>query len=237
MSQTHQKRAVALLSAGLDSTVSLLLAKQDGWDIQLAITFDYGQRAAVQENSRAAYLAMHYGVPHQSISLPWFAEFKSGGALLNRHEALPNPDASELSDTIIGKTHASQVWVPNRNGVMVEIAAAFAEDLGASAVIVGFNKEEAATFPDNSKDYLDALNRSLSFSTQQKVQVVSPTLTWDKVQIVKVATDRNLPLHLLWSCYENRDKMCGLCESCMRLKRSLKENEVSFESYFEDPLY
>jgi 7-cyano-7-deazaguanine synthase len=226
------KRAVALLSSGLDSSVALAMALDQGWEIALALTFDYGQRAAEREIAQAAALASHFKVAHRVLRLAWFRDFGHGGSLIRRSEPLPHPKPSELSDLEYGKTSAKAVWVPNRNGVFLEIGAGFAEDCGAEAIVVGFNREEAAAFPDNSGAYLLALTEALKFSTANQVRVVSPTVALDKTKIVTEALRMEFPLDQIWSCYEGGPRMCRQCESCRRLERALAANGVEPDAYF-----
>lgn len=226
------KRAVAVLSAGLDSSVALALAREQGWTVALALTFDYGQRAAEREVTQAHAIAAHFNIPHRTLHLPWFREFSHGGSLIRRAAPLPYPERRDLSDPEYGKNSAKAVWVPNRNGTFLEIAAGFAEDLQAEALIVGFNREEAQTFPDNSREYLEALNRALSFSTATQVRIASLTVDLDKTAIVAEAVRLKFPLNLVWSCYECGRKMCRKCESCRRLERALEANGLDAHAYF-----
>lgn len=204
-------KGVAILSGGLDSTVSLAAATRR-MDVVLALTFDYGQRAAKRERAASAKIARHYEIPHRVIAIPWLAGL-TGTALVNRRAKLPKNELSERS--------AKAVWVPNRNGVFIEIAAAHAESLGAARLITGFNKEEAATFPDNSPAYVSAVNRALSFSTANGVEVVSFTGALDKKGIVALGRRLDAPLRHIWPCYEGGRAWCGECESCLRSLRAL----------------
>lgn len=204
-------KGVAILSGGLDSTVSLAAATRK-MDVVLAITFDYGQRAAKRERAAAAAIAKHYRIPHRVIAVPWLAEL-TGTALVNRRAELPRNEMSVRS--------AKAVWVPNRNGVFIEIAAAHAESMGATRLITGFNKEEAVTFPDNSPEYVAAVNRALSFSTANGVRVVSFTGNLEKKGIVRLGRRLGAPLEHLWPCYEGGRTWCGQCESCLRSRRAL----------------
>ena len=88
-------------------------------------------------------------------------------------------------------------------------------------VIAGFNAEEAVTFPDNSPAFISAANKALSYSTLSRVQVLSPTSDLNKTEIVRLGMEIDAPLDLVWSCYEGGEVMCGVCESCMRLRRAL----------------
>jgi 7-cyano-7-deazaguanine synthase len=204
-------KGVAILSGGLDSTVSLAAATRK-MDVVLALTFDYGQRAAKRERDASAKIAKHYKIPHRVIAIPWLAALTST-ALVNRGARLPVNEMSERS--------AKAVWVPNRNGVFIEIAAAHAESLGATRLITGFNKEEAVTFPDNSPAYVRAVNHALSFSTANGVRVVSFTSTLEKKGIVNLGRRLNAPLRFIWPCYEGGRRWCGECESCLRSLRAL----------------
>ena len=204
-------KGVAILSGGLDSTVSLAAAVRK-MEVVLALTFDYGQRAARREREASARIARHYRVPHRVIRTPWLAAL-TGTALVNRQAALPRHEMSERS--------AKAVWVPNRNGVFIEIAAAHAESAGATRLVTGFNREEAATFPDNSKAYVGAVNRALSYSTANGVRVVSFTIDLDKRAIVRLGRKLGAPLGHIWPCYEGGKAWCGSCESCLRSLRAL----------------
>jgi 7-cyano-7-deazaguanine synthase len=204
-------KGVAILSGGLDSTVSLAAAARR-MDVVLALTFDYGQRAARREREAASRIARRYRVPHRGVAVPWLAAL-TRTALVNRKAALPRHEMSERS--------AKAVWVPNRNGVFIEIAAAHAESLGASRLITGFNREEAATFPDNSPAYVRAVNRALSYSTANGVRVVSFTGGLDKKAIVRLGRKLGAPLDLIWPCYEGGRAWCRACESCLRSLRAL----------------
>ncbi len=231
-----EKRGIILLSGGLDSSVAMALALKDGMHFCRAITYDYGQRSAQKEILTAKALCKHYGVSHSVVPLPWFRELWSGGALLTDSEAIPHPTLSELSDLSASLQSAKRVWVPNRNGVFIEIAAGIAESRAAEWVVVGFNREEAATFPDNSEKYLEALTEALKFSTSNQVRVAAPTARMNKSDIVQNAKALGFPFHHLWSCYEGFEAMCGKCESCMRLIRALDANGMGGSIAFRNAL-
>ena len=216
------KKSVVLLSGGLDSTVAFKKSV-DISDVVLALTFDYGQRAAVKEAAAAAKMSALYDVEHRLIDLPWLKEITKT-ALVCTDKKIPELSTDEL-DGAEGKTEESArgVWVPNRNGVFINIAASFCEALGAELIITGFNIEEAATFPDNSPEFIEAINSSLSYSTLNKVKLLSPTALLNKKEIVKLGMKIDAPLEFLWSCYKGGERMCGVCESCMRLKRALED--------------
>lgn len=213
-------KSVVLLSGGLDSAVSLVKALKET-EVLLCLTFDYGQRAAQKEKESAAYLASYYKVRHRLVKLG-FLKSITKTALVNAGADIPEPEQVALDDYNKSKATAEAVWTPNRNGVFINVAAAFAEAYGCDIIVAGFNREEAATFPDNSEDFVNAANRTLNYSTLNKVKLVSYTQSLDKIEIVKQGMKEGLPFQYIWSCYRGEDKMCGLCESCLRFRRAAK---------------
>lgn len=209
--------AIVLLSAGLDSTVNLAAACRRRGSVRLAITFDYGQRAAKREATRARAIARHYGVPWKRVRLPWLGAI-TATALVARGRRLPRP--KDLEDRAAARRSAAAVWVPNRNGVFLNVAAAFAEASGCREVVIGLNREEGAAFPDNTAAFGRAATRAFRFSTLSGVRVVSFTASMDKRQIVRLALRLRVPLDLVWPCYEGGRRACGLCESCLRFRRA-----------------
>ena len=213
--------SVILLSGGLDSAVNLAEAAART-KTALSLTFDYGQRAAPRESEAAASLAKYYDVRHKVIELPWFGEL------------LP-PAIADSGDPADADASDDAVWVPNRNGVFVAVGAAYAETLGASLLITGFNAEEAVSFPDNSREYIDAANLALSYSTKGAVELFSFTAEMTKADIVRRAVELTVPLELAYSCYEGRERMCGLCPSCRRTAGAMADAGVlsKYENLFE----
>ena len=212
--------AVVLLSGGLDSLVAAHLATRV-YRLRLALTADYGQRAADAEMAAAAQQAAALGVEHQGVHLPWLGAI-SGSALTDAGADLPQLCASELDDPAAAGATAAAVWVPNRNGVLVMVAAAYAEALGCDAVVMGINAEEGATFADNTPQFADAAHRLLSYSSARPLSVVCPVAEMTKTQMVQAAREHGIPLTTLHSCYEAGPGHCWECESCLRLKRALE---------------
>lgn len=219
------EKSIVLLSGGLDSALAFLFAKNET-SIQFALTFDYGQKAADKEIRSAQKICGHYRMEHKVISLPFFSKL-TNHPFFNQDLDCPSLTQTELDDkTVTGKT-AEAVWVPNRNGIFLNIAAGVAESLKIRVLYVGFNAEEAATFPDNSEDYLNSINHCLSFSTLNQVCVLSPTVDLVKKEIFRELVVRDFPISYLWSCYHSQEKMCGHCESCQRFKRAAAQNNGS----------
>lgn len=197
-------KSVILLSGGLDSTVCLKRAVDDSAAF-VALTFDYGQKAAAREIESAQKICSLYSVPHRVISLPFLANL-GDCALTAENRAVPEFDPAE--------SDFKSLWVPNRNGLFVNIGACFAEALTCDTVVAGFNLEEARLFPDNSPEFINATNRALQFSTISGVRLFSYTAHLTKKQIVALGREIGAPIELTWSCYGGGEHQCGKCRSC-----------------------
>jgi len=209
-------KSIVLLSAGLDSVVNLAFAARKT-RVRAALTFDYGQKAAKREAYFSAQLARYYGVESVLVKLPFYKKIGKAGLLKGE---VPKVKAEELEDKEILKQKSLQVWVPSRNLVFLAVAAVFAEYLGAEKIVAGFNLEESQNFPDNSFEFLKAVNDTLVFSTLKKVEAISYTLNMTKKDIVQKGMELKIPWEFVWSCYRGSEKMCGQCESCQRLIRA-----------------
>ena len=119
---------------------------------------------------------------------------------------------------------AKSVWVPNRNGLFLNIAGSYADSFGYNYILIGANKEEAQTFPDNTQNFINSVNEEFQYSTMAKPKVIAPLINYNKNDIVMLALKNNIPLELTMSCYNGGDKHCGICESCTRLKHALEAN-------------
>ena len=219
------KDAVILLSGGLDSTVSLAKAKEK-YDIKLALFFNYGQKSFEKEKLSAQQIAEYYGIKLKVIELNWLKEI-TNTSLVNNSSNIPKLDKDDLGD--LDKTISSMknVWVPNRNALFINIAAAFCDSFGYDTIIIGANKAEAVTFPDNSENFISAINKTLIYSAQNKPQVVAPLINMEKEAIIKLGYELNVPFEKIRSCNESSEKHCGKCESCLRLKRGLERLGLS----------
>ncbi|MFH0799039.1 MAG: 7-cyano-7-deazaguanine synthase QueC [Pseudomonadota bacterium] len=215
----ERRKAVSLLSGGLDSNVATLLAMNE-FDVSLAITFDYGQRAAPREIETARSLCEKLKIEHKTIDLPWLGD-ATPTALVNRVKPIPSTRPELLEDG--ADARAAKVWVPNRNGVFIATAAAFAESLDLNLIIAGFNAEEAKTFSDNSAAFVAAANAALRLSTRSGVSISGPLIKMGKVEIAERFVALNMDPEMFWCCYDGGEKMCGLCESCARTIRAFRD--------------
>lgn len=216
----RKKSAVVLLSGGLDSYVSFAVAKEY-YDVKLALTFDYGQRAANDEISASAKMCDKYGVEHCVVKLPFLAEIsKIAGCALNDKD-------KELEFEKLDKESMKAVWVPNRNGLFLNVAASYCDAYNYDCIVFGANKEEAGTFSDNSTKFCKMADSFFMYSTNKHPKVFAPLMNMEKHRIIDFAVNLGVDLSLLKSCYNAKDdnesykNHCGVCESCKRLKNAI----------------
>ncbi len=204
-------KSIILLSGGLDSVVSLALCKEK-YNIELTLTFDYGQKSAEKEINACKKICEHYKMQIKVIKLDWLKEITRTALVDNK--ILPSG---------IQKT-SNSVWVPNRNGLFLNIAGCFADSEDFDYILIGANKEEGETFPDNTQTFIERINAEFEYSTKKHPKIIAPLINFDKNDIVKQAIEYSVPLEMIWSCYDGTDKHCGKCESCTRLKNALIAN-------------
>ena len=213
------KKAIAVLSGGLDCTVATSVYSKD-YEIH-AITFNYGQKSFTQELKASQKICEKMGFEHHVIELDWLSKISNSS--LNTADDIPEVNIDDLDDLEKSTQTADSVWVPARNTVFTSIAASYAESIGAEIIIVGWDKEEANTFPDNSKEYLESFNMLLKIASPINIEIKAPAIDLNKNEIVELGIEVNAPMELSYSCYKGNEKHCGVCESCMRRKRGFKK--------------
>lgn len=220
------KKAVVLLSGGLDSTVSLAVALKRGYE-PLALTFDYGQRHR-REVESARKVARHYGAKHKVLKIDLTRI--GGSALTDPGIEVPAPRAVSRKPGGIPAT-----YVPARNTILLSYALAFAEVSGADAIFIGANHIDYSGYPDCRPEYFRAYERMANLATKRategrRVRIVRPIISLDKKGIVRLGARLKAPLHLTWSCYRGGGKACGRCDSCVLRLKGFREAGV------EDPI-
>lgn len=213
------KKAVCLLSGGLDSATTLYYAKAKGYKVH-ALIFDYGQRHH-KEIKQAVKIAKTTRCPYALIKfdLPW-----KGSALLDKSISLPK-------NRKIIPQEIPVTYVPARNIIFLSFAASYAEALGAEAVFIGANAIDYSGYPDCRPEFYQSFNttikRGMKSGVEGKgIQLVTPLIHKTKAQIIKLAKKLKVPLHLTWSCYRGARKPCGVCDSCILREKGFREAGV-----------
>ena len=213
------KKAISVFSGGLDCTVATTVFNGD-YEIH-AITFNYGQKAFNQEMKASEKICEKMGWSHEVIDLPWLANISNSS--LNTSDEIPELAEEDLDDLDKSSETAENVWVPARNTVFTSIALSYAESIGAEIIIVGWNNEEGATFPDNSKEYLNEFNELVKVGSPEKIRIEAPCIDLNKEELVELGVKVGAPMKLSYSCYKGEDEPCGVCESCVRRNRAFRK--------------
>lgn len=204
------KSAVVLLSGGLDSTTALYCAKKDvGREGKLyPLTIVYGQRHQKEIESAGSIVDL--------LGLEWME--------------IDISDLSMLVDTALtgqkeiptgGSTGIPTTWVPQRNSIMLALAFAYAETVGADMVYTGFNIVDYSGYPDCRPDFVSAMERSLNLASKRYretghgIGIITPLIKKSKAQIILIGQTLKVPWELTWSCYRGGEKACGKCDSCL----------------------
>lgn len=207
-------KSIVLLSGGLDSVVSLG-AFRNKYNIELALTFDYGQKSAQDEISASKKICEYYNVKHKIIKLDWLKEITKTALVSDK----------DVPDSGFGTSESAEsVWVPNRNGLFLNIAASFADSFGFDYILFGANKDEGETFPDNTEEFRAEISKVFEKSTLKHPRVEAPLINCSKDDIVRIAIENSVPLEFVRSCYNGGNRHCGECESCNHLKQALIAN-------------
>ncbi|WP_269479002.1 7-cyano-7-deazaguanine synthase QueC [Methanocaldococcus infernus] len=235
-SKSENMKAVSILSGGLDSTVATMYAKALGYDL-LAITYNYGQRAAKREIEAAKKISEILKIEHKVVELNFVKEFGKSALITNKE--IPKLTFEDLDSEKAFETMRA-VWVPARNVIFLAIASGFAEAIDGEKIFIGINKEEGVTFPDNTIEFVEAFNRALEYGTLNKVKVEAPLYDKTKEEIVKLGKEleEKLGVKVLkysYSCYKDNGESflhCGECESCLRRKRAFKLANIEDETKY-----
>lgn len=202
------KKAIVLLSGGLDSTTTLYYALKKGYKVSCLI-FDYGQRHR-KEILQAKAIARETGCEYRliKIAFPW-----RGSSLLDKKMRLPknrNLDGNEIPST----------YVPARNIIFLSYAASFAEAIGAAVIFIGANAVDYSGYPDCRPEFFTSFQNVLAKGVKTGVEgrvikVATPLAKKTKADIIKLGLALRVPYHLTWSCYAGGRRPCGVCDSCV----------------------
>ena len=215
------KRAVCLLSGGLDSTTCLAYAKREGFET-FALSFDYGQRHR-SELEAARRVAEHLGAARH-ITLRLDLRAFGGSALTDDIDVPKHDDVAEIGGGI------PVTYVPARNTVFLSLALAWAETLGAQDIFLGVNAIDYSGYPDCRPEFIQAFARTAKLATKAGVEgaefrIHAPLIELTKAGIVQLAAELGVDVALTHSCYDPDEagRPCGRCDSCLLRRRGFAD--------------
>ena len=213
------KKAVALVSGGMDSVTALYRANADH-EVVAAMSFDYGSKHNHKEIPYARFHAEKLGIAHEVVSLGFMDALfdshllKSGGAIPDGHY-----EAENMKQTV----------VPFRNGIMLSIAAGYAESQGATDLVIAAHSGDHTIYPDCRESFMQAMSAAVRLGTYAEIVIQRPFVSMTKAEIVTEAVRLKVDLKQTWSCYKGGEIQCGTCATCVERREAFLLAEV------EDP--
>ena len=205
-------KTVVLCSGGMDSVVALYEA-HTRLEVLTVLSFDYGSKHNAREIPMAAHHADMLGIPHRIIELPFINQtlashlLQSGGDIPDGHYAEEN---------------MKQTVVPFRNGIMLSIAAGFAESQGAEGLVIAAHSGDHAIYPDCRETFMAAMHRAVESGTYAGLQILRPFVEKDKAWIAKRGHELEIDFTRTWSCYKGGEIHCGTCGTCVERREAFQ---------------
>lgn len=210
------KRAVCLLSGGMDSTTLAYVAKDMGYGI-IALHFTYGQRTEEKERECARAIARNIdALDFVEIGLE---HFKMIGASSLTDTSIPIEEYTGEEADVPG------TYVPFRNANLLAIATSLAEARRAEAIFIGVQTADYPGYPDCRPEFIEAFQRAIDLGTaaDPRITLMTPFVRMSKVDIVRTGLALGVPYEETWSCYQKNDRACGVCSSCHYRREAFRE--------------
>jgi 7-cyano-7-deazaguanine synthase len=215
-------KAVVLLSGGMDSCVSLAIARErHGADNIAALHAGYGQLTQARELSAFEDIADFYSIRQRLVvQLDHFRAI-GGSALTDSKIAVPEAPLGGPS----AHGNIPVTYVPFRNAHFLSVGVSWAEAIGAQSIYIGAVAEDSSGYPDCRPEYYRAFQELVRVGTRPEtnIEIVTPVIALRKSEIIRRGVELGAPLHLTWSCYQSEDAACGVCDSCLLRLRAFAE--------------
>lgn len=219
------KKAVVLLSGGLDSTTALYLAKSQGFEVY-AISFNYGQRHK-KEIESAKKVAEKADIK-EHIIVDTNMNAWGGSALTDSHIQVPEGDENRQDIPV--------TYVPARNMIFLSYAASYAEAVGAQDIFIGVSQVDYSGYVDCRKEFIDAMENAINKGTvcavedNKPIKIHAPFMNMTKAEEIKLGMELGVDYSLTWTCYNSYENACGHCDSCLLRLKAFEE------AGYEDPV-
>ena len=222
-----QDKAVVLVSGGMDSCVCAAIACRQHGAANLALLHaSYGQRTESREARAFREIADFYAVTRRlMVRLDHFRAI-GGSALTDDSIAVPE---NELGAPELHGSEIPVTYVPFRNAHFLSVGVSWGEAIGAGAIYIGAVAEDSSGYPDCRPEYYRVFQELIHAGTRTETQIAiaTPVIAWKKSEIVRKGVELGAPLHLTWSCYQNEQEACGVCDSCLLRLRAFSDAGVT----------
>lgn len=203
-------KVVVLLSGGMDSVTAFHAALREH-EVVAGLSFDYGAKHHARELPMAAWHCAQAGIPHRVAPLGFVAEEFSSD-LLSSGGAIPDGHYEEES--------MKSTVVPFRNGIMLSIAAGFAESRGAQGVVIAAHSGDHAIYPDCREEFLEPMAGAIRAGTYAGIELLRPFVAMDKAAIARRGAELGVDFSRTWSCYKGGEVHCGACGTCVERREA-----------------
>lgn len=224
---SQQRKAVVLLSGGMDSCVSAAVAiDTHGRENVALLHASYGQRTQQRERRAFDEIANFYNARQRLIAdLSYFRQI-GGSALTDSKISVPE---NSLDSAGAHRSTIPVTYVPFRNAHFLSIGVSWAEAIGAGCVYIGAVAEDSSGYPDCRPEYYTAFQELIRAGTrpETRITIMTPIIRMKKNEIIRRGLALNAPLQLTWSCYQGEDLACGTCDSCLLRLRAFAQAGVS----------
>ena len=221
-----KKKAICLVSGGLDSCVTAAIAAES-FDLAF-LHVNYGQRTEKRELEAFNAIADFYDVKEKLVADISYLGRIGGSALTDASIQVPLDNLNEKEIPV--------TYVPFRNTHILAIAVSWAEVSGASAIFIGATEVDSSGYPDCRKSYYEAFAQLIKEGTrpETKIDIETPLIDMSKADVVKKGVELKAPLHLTWSCYKNEKRACGKCDSCLLRLRGFRQAGIDDPIPYEE---
>ena len=224
-SKSDSRKAVVLLSGGMDSCVCTAIARERHGPENIALLHaSYGQRTEARERQAFESIADFYAITERlPVKLEHFRAI-GGSALTDKNIAVPENKLQNFHGSTIPVT-----YVPFRNAHFLSVAVSWAEAIGAGTIYIGAVAEDSSGYPDCRPEYYRIFQDLIRVGTRPEtsIEIVTPVIQLKKGEIIRRGIGLGAPLHLTWSCYQGEEAACGACDSCSLRLRAFSEAGVS----------
>lgn len=221
-------KTVAIVSGGLDSTTLLHKLREDGLEVAYALSFDYGQKH-LKELDCADYNCDLLGIPRRVIDL--HAAGLTELLALSGSSLVKGGDA-EVPDGHYAAANMASTVVPNRNMIMLSIAAGVAASIGAHSVALGVHGGDHFVYPDCRPEFIASMDEALTLSNDKVMTVLTPYIYKTKTDIAFDALRFRVPLEYTWSCYKGGDLHCGTCGTCVERLEAIHDARAKYKAKY-----
>lgn len=203
-------KTIVLLSGGMDSVAALYDAALSG-EVAGCLSFDYGSKHNARELPCAAFHAKALGVPHHIVSLDFMDRLFSSDLLKS---------GGEIPDGHYAEESMKKTVVPFRNGIMLAIAAGYAESTGAEGVVIAAHSGDHAIYPDCREPFMAAMADAMKHGTYPGIRLLRPFIALDKAGIARRGAELGVDFARTWSCYKGGEIHCGVCGTCVERREA-----------------